>query len=400
MNFKEEAQSLDAYLKEHRRYLHQHPELTFKEKNTTDYLEKALVAENISTEVFPDYYGVIGTIKGGKPGKTVLLRGDIDALAIVENNGLPFQSENIGVMHACGHDCHSAMLLAAGKILKAHEKELSGTVKLLFQASEECGRGSCYYVDHGCLKDVDGAMALHVMKEIPAGTFSIEPGPRMASCTNFYLKVKGVSAHGSTPHLGKDAIVAASAIIMNIQTLVSRENNPLNPLVVTLGSVQAGKQFNIICDEVNLAGTIRTFSPEAFQEVPARVKAVAEATALSLGCTAEYSEDTKEPAVINDRADLVTLGQSAAQKLYGAEILAHMEKKMGSEDFSFIMKAVPGILCFLGYYDSGCGATAPLHSDKFYLNDDILTHGAALYAQFAYDFLAHGGKKAGDQHGC
>ena len=271
MNFKEEIQELDSYIKKHRRYIHQHPELTFQEKNTTAYLQKALEAENITTETFPDYGGVIGIIKGDKPGKTVLLRADIDALRIVEKNGLPFQSENTGVMHACGHDCHSAMLLGAGKVLQRHKKDLSGTVKLLFQAAEESGHGVEYYIKHGCLQGVDGAMAIHVMPDIPGGTLNIEEGPRMASCTNFYLKIKGTSAHGSTPHLGKDAIVAASSIIMNLQTLVSRENDPLNPLVLTFGSVRAGKQFNIICDQVELAGTIRTFSPEAFETVPARV---------------------------------------------------------------------------------------------------------------------------------
>lgn len=399
MNFKEEAQTLNSYIKEHRRYIHQHPELTFQEKNTTEYIKQALAAEKIPTETFPDFYGVIGTIKGAKPGKTILLRADIDALGIVENNGLPYQSIKAGVMHACGHDCHAAMLLAAGKILQAHKGELAGTVKLLFQASEECGHGAVYYVDHGCLKGVDAAMAIHVMPDIPAGTLSIEEGPRMASCTNFYLKVKGVSAHGSTPNLGKDAIVAASSLIMNLQTLVSRENSPLNPLVLTFGSVRAGKQFNIICDNVELAGTIRTFSEEAFAQVPARVKEMAEEITRALGCSVEYSEDTKEPAADNDHPELVAIGRQAAAKLYGAAVLAHMQQKMGSEDFSFITHTVPGVLCFLGYYDETCGAVAPLHSEKFFLNDDILTRGAALYAQFAYDYLEQK-EKAGEQHGC
>jgi amidohydrolase len=399
MNFKEEAQALDCYIKEHRRYIHQHPELTFHEKATTAYIKAALEAENISTEVFPDFYGVIGTIKGDKPGKTVLLRADIDALGITEAKGLSFASVNAGVMHACGHDCHTAMLLAAGKILQTHKAELAGTVKLLFQASEESGHGSVYYIDHGYLSGVDGAMAIHVMPDIPAGTLSIEEGPRMASCTNFYLKVKGTSAHGSTPNLGKDAIVAASSILMNLQTLVSRENSPLNPLVITFGSVRAGKQFNIICDNVELAGTIRTFSTNAYETVPARVKQVAEDIAGALGCSVEYSEDTKEPAATNDQPELVAIGRQAAVKLYGENILQHMQEKMGSEDFSFISHTIPGLLCFLGYYDESCGAVAPLHSEKFLLNDAILTHGAALYAQFAYDYLEKAGK-AGAKHGC
>ena len=316
----------------------------------------------------------------------------MDALPIDEAVDLPWKSKNKGVMHACGHDCHTAMLLGAAKLLARQRDELEGTVKFLFQSAEESGHGSNYYVDHGCFEGVDGAMAMHVMNEIPKGTFSIEEGPRMASCTDFTLTVHGVSTHGSMPHLGKDAIVAASAIIMNLQTLESRVNNALRPLVITIGTVRAGGQFNIVSDKVEMTGTIRTFDPENFRAMPISVKKLAEATAEALGCTAEMSIQTSEPAAINDKPLLVETARKAAVKLYGEDVLASMKQKMGSEDFAVIMEKVPAVLCFLGYHDEKDGTTFPLHTKDFCVNDDILGKGSALFAQFATDFLK--GEKA------
>ena len=250
MDFAREAAELLPYIQNHRRHIHQYPELSFREKETTEYIQKELESMGIEVIRFSDYYGLIGVLKGGRAGKTVLLRADIDALGIREENELDFCSVHAGVMHACGHDCHSAMLLGAAKILSAYRDALKGTVKFLFQSAEESGHGANYYVDHGCLDGVDAAMAIHMMNEIPEGTFSIEAGPRMASCTDFTLTVHGTATHGSMPHLGHDAIVAASAVIMNLQTLVSRQHSPLRPLVVSIGSVRAGSQFNIVADEV------------------------------------------------------------------------------------------------------------------------------------------------------
>lgn len=392
MNFKQAAADFLPQIQKWRRHIHQYPERSFKEKETTGYIEKELRGMGISVTRFPDFYGLTATIQGGKPGKTVLLRADIDALGIRERNELPFCSVNDGVMHACGHDCHSAMLLGAAKLLSACKEELCGTVKLLFQAAEESGHGANYYVEHGCLDDVDAAMAMHVMNEIPKGTFSIEAGPRMSSCTNFTLTVHGTSCHGSTPHLGHDAIVAASAIIMNIQTLVSRENNPLHPLVVTIGSVRGGKQFNIVADKVIMEGTIRTFDPDVFASIPDRLEEMARLTAESVGCTVSMEIDIREPAVINDKEEITAWARNAAVSLYGESVLASMKRKMSSEDFAAIMQKIPGVLCFLGYHCEEEGTVYPLHSKDFRVNDEILDRGSALFARFAYDYLNKGGK--------
>lgn len=386
MNFSVEAASLLPWIQEIRRHIHRYPELSFKEKNTTEYIEKEL--ENMGIEVvrFPDYYGLIGILKGKEEGKTLLLRADIDALPVDEENTLDFCSVHKGIMHACGHDCHAAMLLGAAKLLAAHRDQWKGTVKFLFQSGEESGHGSNYYVDHGCLHDVDGAMAIHVMNDIPKGTFNMEAGPRMASCTDFTLTVHGTAAHGSTPHLGHDAIVAASAIIMDIQTLVSREHSPLRPLVVSIGSIRAGSQFNIVADEVVMKGTIRTFDRELFKSMPGRLESLAKGVAEAMGCHVAMDIDTSEPAAINDHEEIRKLAEKAAETLYG-DCLSPMKQKMGSEDFAVIMEKVPSILCFLGYHSEEDGALYPLHSRNFHINDDMLDRGAALFAEFATDFL-------------
>ncbi len=387
MNFSKEAKDMLSVIQTYRRHIHRYPELSYKEKETTEYIENILKKAGISVTRFDDHYGLIGTLQGAYPGKTILLRADIDALPIHEKNDLPYCSTYDGVMHACGHDCHTSMLLGAAQLLAHHREELSGTVKFLFQSGEESGHGANYYVDKGCLTGVDGAMAMHMMNELPKGTFSIEAGPRMSSCTDFTLTVHGVSSHGSMPHLGKDAIVAASSIIMNLQTLVSRENNPLHPLVITIGTVHAGKQFNIVADTVAMKGTIRTFEPEVFKEAPLRLKALATSVAEALGCTVDMAIDTSEPAAINRDASLLVTARKSVVELFGPSILQSMKQKMASEDFAVIMEKVPSVLCFLGYHDETDGTVYPLHSKEFCVNDDILYKGAALFAQFAYDYL-------------
>ena len=386
MNFSVEAASLLPWIQEIRRHIHRYPELSFKEKNTTEYIEKELEKLGIEVVRFPDYYGLIGILKGKGEGKTLLLRADIDALPVNEENTLDFCSVHKGIMHACGHDCHTAMLLGAAKLLAAHRDQWKGTVKFLFQSGEESGHGSNYYVDHGYLHDVDDAMAIHVMNDIPKGTFNMEAGPRMASCTDFTLTVHGTAAHGSTPHLGHDAIVAASAIIMDIQTLVSREHSPLRPLVVSIGSIRAGSQFNIVADEVVMEGTIRTFDRELFKSMPGRLESLAKGVAEAMGCHVAMDIDTSEPAAINDHEEIRKLAEKAAETLYG-DCLSPMKQKMGSEDFAVIMEKVPSILCFLGYHSEEDGALYPLHSRNFHINDDMLDRGAALFAEFATDFL-------------
>lgn len=396
MNFSTRAAQLSDTIIAHRRYLHQHAELSFHEEETTAYLISELKKRGIPVISFEDYTGCIAVIEGGKPGKTVMLRADIDALPITENSGVEFESLHPGVMHACGHDCHAAMLLGAAELLWEKREELCGTVKLLFQAAEEVFVGSHYYWDKGYLSDVDAAMGMHLWPTVESGKLCVQDGPLMASCDNYKITVHGVSAHGSQPNNGKDAIVAASAIICNLQTIVSRINNPLNSLVVTVGTVKAGTQFNIISDTAVMEGTVRAHTPEARALVEEEMRKIVTLTAETLGCSAELEYRYLEPPVRNDDAALNELARNAARTLYGNDILRSTAIATGSEDFSYLMEKIPSSLfVFLGCYDEEMDCVYPVHNEKFKIDETILHVGAAQYAQFAADYLEQsaGGEK-------
>ena len=388
MDYSHRASQLSQTIIGHRHWLHRHAELSLHEQETTAYLSGQLRELGIPVQTFPDYPGCIATIRGGKPGKTVMLRADIDALPIQENSGVEFESQNPGVMHACGHDCHAAMLLGAAQMLWESREELSGTVKLLFQSGEEVFIGSHYYWDQGHLNDVDAAMGMHVWLSAPSGKLCIQDGPLMASCDNFKVTVHGVSCHGSTPNIGKDAIVAASAIIMALQTVVSRISDPRDMLVVTVGKVQAGTQFNIITDTAVLEGTVRAHGPEARSLAARHIRHIVETTAAAMGCTADLEYNLLEPPVRNDDTALNEIARNAARKLYGEDVLATTLPATGSEDFSYLMEKIPSSLfIFLGCCDEETGCIHPVHNEKFKINENILHVGSAHYAQFAADYL-------------
>ncbi len=395
MDYAVRAEELKEYITEHRHFLHRHAELSYKETETTNYIADELRALGIEVITFPDYTGCIGVIRGTTPGRTVMLRADIDALPICENSGVPFESIHEGVMHACGHDCHASMLLGAAKMLQENREALKGTVKLLFQAGEEAFYGSHYYWERGYLDDVDAALGMHVWPTVASGHLCIQDGNLMASCDNFKLTVHGRSAHGARPQESCDAIVAASSIILGIQTIVSRMTTPLEPLVVTVGSIRAGTQFNIITDQAVMEGTVRTYSPEVRAKVEQEIRTVMNNAAAISGCTAELDYDYIEPSVCNSDLELNDIARQSAVKLYGVDILRPTVQSMGSEDFSFLMEKIPSSLfIFLGCYDEAGGYIYPVHNERFIINEDILPIGSAQYAQFAEDYLSRYGGDA------
>ena len=388
MSFFQRAQQLREIIVRDRRWIHQHPELSYHEYETTAYLVSQLTQAGIPVQTFEDYTGCIATIHGGHPGKTVLLRADIDALPIQEETGLDFASIYPGVMHACGHDCHTAMLLGAARLLWESRQNLHGTVKLLFQAAEEVFFGSHYYWDKGYLSDVDAAMGMHVWPTAPSGKLVVRDGPMMASCDTFTITVRGVSAHGSRPDEGRDAVVAASAIICNLQTIVSRFANPLEPLVVSVCTVHSGTEFNIIADTAVMEGTVRALSTQARQLAEPTMRRIVQDTAAAMGCTAELDYRFLEPVVCNQNTSLNEIARNAARKLFGDEALCQVQPAMGSEDFSYLMEKIPdSLFLFLGCYDEEQGCVHPIHNGKFRINEDILPVGAAQYARFAADYL-------------
>jgi len=390
MDIQQLALAQEPYIIEMRRYFHRHPELSWAETATTDTIVHELEAMGIEARRFPDHTGVLGILHGKQQTavpKTLVLRADIDALPIEEKTGLPFESASCGVMHACGHDCHAAMLLGAARVLSSITDTFAGEIRLLFQAAEETSSGAEYYLEQGVLYGAAAIFGMHIWGDFDAPYLSIPEGPRMASCDNFKIVIHGVSAHGSAPHQGVDAIVVAAEMVLALQTIVSRNNDPRNPLVVTIGQINGGKRFNIIADQVELVGTVRTHNPAARAKVEPLLRRLVEHTAAAYGATAEVDYAYMAAAVLNDPA-LSRIAREAALKLYGETALGDMPPAMASEDFAYYLGKTPGVFCFLGARNAALGITATNHSDLFNVDESVLKRGAALYAQFAVDFLA------------
>ena len=386
MNLAQTALGLRDYIQSWRRRLHQYPELSLQEVQTTQALAEELDRLGIPVIRFPGHTGLIGVIAGSFPGKTVLLRADIDALPIRENTGLPYAAQN-GAMHACGHDCHAAMLLGAARLLLEHREELPGTVRLLFQAAEETSHGAEYFISQGCLDGVDAAFGIHIWSGLTAPLISVEAGPRMAACDNIELVVHGTAAHGASPHLGCDGIAAAAAAVTALQGYVARRHDVFQPLVVTIGSIHGGEAPNILADTVTLSGTARCFDEALRARLHGDLEALFSAACLPYGCTAQLHWHSLAPAVVNHDPHLVETGQQAARKLYGPQGLCHLAPLMVSEDFAYYSQHVPTLFCFLGGGNPEINAIYPHHNECFRIDEDALPRGAALYAQFALDYL-------------
>ncbi len=388
MNFRESAEKIESYIIDRRRYYHSCPELSCQEKHTRDSIVEDLRAMGLEPTLYDgDFgHGCVVDIVGPVPGKTVALRADIDGLPVKEETGLSFASTN-GCMHACGHDNHIAMLLGATKLLVENKDKLKGTVRIMFQPSEESGHGAKAFIEAGVLNGVDAIYGAHIWAGLDSPYVSIESGNRMASTAEFHVEVEGKSSHGSEPSMGIDAIVTSAAIIMNLQTYVSRNNHPLNPLVVSIGKIESGSRWNVIAGKANFEGTIRTFSPELLEEAPAALERIIKNTAAAYGATAKFDCKWMVVPVINDHENLVNIGQNAVKKLYGEEGLGHLPTLMGGEDFSFYMREVPGVFAFIGSHIPGEPVYAN-HHEKYDVDEAVLKRGAAVYAQFAHDFLA------------
>ncbi|SBV99195.1 Peptidase, M20D family [uncultured delta proteobacterium] len=387
MDIKTLAKEQEAYIIGQRRHFHMYPELSKQEVQTTKHIVAELQKMGIEVQTFDNCLGCVGVIRGSRPGKTVMLRADIDALPISEPQNKPYASKNPGVMHACGHDCHMAMLLGAAKILSAHRDELNGTVKLLFQWAEETGDNAVIYVENGALDDVDAVFGMHVWLAMDAGFANFQDGERMASSDRFSITVKGRSAHAAAPHDGKDAIVAASAVVMALQSLVTRMNDPLNSLVLSMGAMNGGQKLNIIADTVELVGTVRTFNRAFRAAMPAKVEQMARDVAAGYGCTVECTYEFYPAPVINEHPELTRLAQGAAVAMLGEKSLVPLQKMMGADDFSGLMRKAPGVYGYIGARNAAKGLTATHHNPAFDIDEDILHSGAGIYARFAVDFL-------------
>lgn len=388
MKIEEVAAKYAGYQVDMRRHFHRHPEVSGREYETSKMVKAEL--DKIGVEWVPCGLetGVLATIRGEKPGKTILLRGDMDALTVDEQTGAPYASENPGVMHACGHDCHTSMLLTAVHILNDMKSELCGTVKLAFQPAEEIAEGAKSMIEQGAMDGVDGCFGIHVWADVPSGKVSVEAGPRMGAAGQFRIDVKGKGGHGAAPHQCVDAALVSASIVSNMQALVSREISPMDPAVVTVGVIEAGTRWNVVAESGRIEGTTRCFSNEVYDAFPAMLSRIAEETAKAYRAEAKLTEYIElVPPTVND-PDMSEIAQAAARKVVAEDAPITSPATMGGEDFAFYMRKAPGAVALLGIGNEECGAVWPQHSGKFCVDESALIKGAMLYAQVAMDFNA------------
>ena len=374
------------YLIVNRRLFHQEPELSLKEYKTSEKIRKELDKYGIKWRVCGHETGTLAVIEGKKPGRTILLRGDIDALPITEIPDTSFKSMHDGVMHACGHDCHISMLLTAARIINDRKDELCGKVVLAFQYAEELAKGARGMVADQALSDVDGAFAIHVWSDVESKKIACSSGPMMASTNVFKIKVKGKGGHGSAPNECVDALQIGCRIAGNLQHITSEEVSPFVPTVVTVGHIESGTVFNAIADNAFLEGSLRCYDNKVRAKIIERIKTIALSTAQAFGATAEFEDVSgmQTPVVIND-SDMVKIINNAAKKDFGEDSLAPEIRVMGSEDFAYFMEKVPGALAFLGVRNEDCNAVWPQHNPNYTVDENALIRGAILYAQTAFD---------------
>ena len=385
MKSQELAKEYKDYVLNMRREFHMNPEPSLQEYETSKRIKAELEKDGIECEIVADT-GVVATIHGANSGKTVALRGDIDALAVIEQTGKEYASKVHGLMHACGHDSHGAMLLGAAKVLNRMKDEINGTVKLFFQPGEEVVLGAKKMIAAGVMEGVDAIMGIHVSSDVPSGQISADSGARMASGDMFKITVTGKGGHGARPEQCIDAVVVGSAVVMNMQSLVSREFSPFDPLVVTIGSIQSGTRFNVIAPRAVIEGTVRYYNPEFKEKVPAAIERIAKVTAEAYRATAEMEYSNLVKITINDDA-CTSIAREAAGKIVGKENVVETPPATGGEDFSEFSSIVPGVMCNLGARNEEKGTTYPHHHGKFDVDEDVFVGGVAFYAQYALDFL-------------
>ncbi len=383
MDIKKRANEIFEELVEIRRELHMYPELSEKEYETVNRICKYLDKWGIEYKRGIADTGVVAIIRGQEGGRTVAARADIDALPVVELNDIPFKSRNEGVMHACGHDIHTAIHLGVARLFKEMEDKFKGNVKIFFQPAEETVGGAKRMIEEGCLKDpdVDYILSLHVMPNLEVGNIEIKYGKLNAATNEFNIKIKGKSSHAAYPEESVDAIVVAGYIITALQTLVSRNISPLNSVVLTLGQIRGGTKNNVITGEVNMSGTLRTLDEETREFAKRRLVEIVENTAKAYGASASVEFEEGYPALINDD-EVVDVLKEAAEEVLGLDKVHFKEfPSMGADDFSYFLQRVKG-----AYYNLGCGNkekawTQPLHSSSFMADEEAIKIGLILQTQ-------------------
>ena len=382
------AKQIEPWIIALRRQLHQHPELMYEEFETSKLVQSTLDELGIEYQKDLAITGVLGSLGNGE-GPCVALRADMDALPIHEQADIEFKSEIDGKMHACGHDCHTAMLLGAARLLKENEELIQGTVKLIFQPAEEGGAGGEKMSEQGVLENpaVQRIYGLHVSADLPTGMLAARAGTLLAAAGSLKIVVQGKGGHAAMPHKSIDPVVTAAKIVVELQTIISRELDPLESGVISVTMLHGGEAYNVIPPSMEIQGTIRSLTLDGLRHLQSRVKAVAEGIAQANQCGAEVSFPGNDyPPTLNDEQSW-DAGKTAMEEVLGQGKVVEMPPVMGGEDFAFYTQRVPGCFAFLGVGNPDIGANYSVHHPMFKVDEDALAYGAAIHVNCALKTL-------------
>ena len=385
MDLKKDIQAHKDLIVKTRRDLHLIPEPAYTEKKTSAYVARYLEKEGLDCRTGIAQTGVVGTLDTGKPGKTLLIRSDMDALPLTEETGLEFASTHEGAMHACGHDGHMSMVLGAATVLNKIKDQLKGTIKFLFQPAEEGPGGARPMIAEGVMDNptVDYSVGCHLWPVIEEGPIGVKAGPLMAAMDRFDLRIIGQGGHGAMPHLCLDALEVGTQVVNALQRIVSRQMDPLQPSVVTVGSFHAGSAPNVIPGEAEMCGTTRTFDRDIWNTWPERLDKIIGGVCKSMGATYDLKYTQGYPPLLND-PDMAEVVARCAAAAVGEENVIEPQPTMGGEDMAFYLEKSKGCFFFLGSGRRGC---APIHNPKFDFNEDVLLLGVETYCRVALDLL-------------
>jgi len=379
-----------------RRDLHRHPELAFGETRTAGIVAERLRAAGLDVRTGVAQTGVVAVARGGRPGRTVLVRADMDALPIAEVNEVPYRSQAPGVMHACGHDGHTAVAVVLAELLARLRADLPGNVVLVFQPAEEIAAGAKPMIEQGVMDDprVDAVLGLHLWNDLPVGTIAARAGAAFASMDEVLLVVEGTGGHGAIPHQAADPIVSAAHVITALQTVVSRDTAPLESAVVTIGTIQAGTAFNVIPDRVEMRGTVRAFAAGVRQRTLRRIEEIAGGTAGALRTRATVAVRVGCPPVVNDPAVTEVVRRVAAE-VVGADRVTEMTPTTGSDDVAYFLERAPGCYFVVGSSNRARGLDGPHHSGRFDFDEEALLIAAKALGGATLRLLLSAGEIGG-----
>jgi amidohydrolase len=386
--FKEEIWKMKDWLVEIRRTIHMHPELGFEEVETSKLVSEWLERFGLQVKRGIAKTGVVGLLQGSEPGRTVAIRADMDALPLDEANQVPYVSKVKGKMHACGHDAHVAILLGVARVFSSNKDRVKGNIKWIFQPAEEGGGGGKVMVEEGVLESpkVDAIFGAHVFPLLPVGKVGIYEREGLAAADRVKIKIIGKGGHGAMPHLCKDPILAAGHVITQLHSIVSRNINPLDSAVITIGKISGGTAINIIPDEVEMLVTVRSLSPQVREELNRRMEEVVQGVAQSFEMDYRYEFEYGYPVLIND-PEMSRLVNSACSKGIGKENVEVLRPSMGAEDFAYYLEKIPGSFFRLGIRNEKRGIIHPYHSSLFDIDEEVLPFGVEMFVRIIDQYL-------------